>query len=213
MGKKAKNEPEALPTAIANKDTLQRLNFLYQASTHLATVAAASEATPDGPTQPSSLTMLSRTYSKSIKVIGRKTLVRMYVFFFSMDRVFELKSHHSDPTVKRTLCKGCNIVLLAGNTATVRIKRRSGILLYTLISHFSSSFPQSSTHGHLYLFDVPDIPLPSSTSNQNSRASPEWTKLHLSASETHSNSEGATRYLLTAQRPGTCRPPREQDID
>lgn len=47
---------------------------------------------------------LSRAYVSSMKSIGRKTVVKL------------------DPSVKRTICKGCDTLLIPGVTATVRSK-------------------------------------------------------------------------------------------
>jgi len=139
MAKKAKNEAPN-PNSVTNRDILQRLNFLYQASTYLNSLQAGPSRTPQskapvdrstdavhdiaspGTTasskkdkrreqnrrrHPTTYTDLSRSYVQSMKTIGTKTNVRM------------------DPSVKRTLCKGCNIVLVPGSTAAVRIKSSS----------------------------------------------------------------------------------------
>lgn len=95
MAKKSKEEfPN--PNSVSNRDVLQRLNFLYQASTLLGTV----QVPPEEFRQPtlSSLTGkekkeemrrrnklrhstacadLSRTYIKTLKTIGQKTNTRL----------------------------------------------------------------------------------------------------------------------------------------
>ncbi|THH28390.1 hypothetical protein EUX98_g5806 [Antrodiella citrinella] len=65
---------------------------------------------------PSTCADLSRVYVKSIKTIGQKTNVKL------------------DPAVKRTLCKECNVVLVPGATATVRVKASTthgNVMVYT----------------------------------------------------------------------------------
>ncbi|KAJ6625852.1 hypothetical protein B0H10DRAFT_2211724 [Mycena sp. CBHHK59/15] len=105
MAKKNKDEaPNA--SNIVNKDIMQRLNFMYQASVYLSGVL------PVSPPEPSSAPLkrrkksrkmtvhdLSKSYINSMKVVANKTMVKM------------------DPAVKRTLCNGCNIVLVPGSTA------------------------------------------------------------------------------------------------
>ena len=97
MAKKTK-EDVPNPNSVSNRDILQRLNFLYQASALLSTV--------DVPPQPATLPIpatlkgkerkeekrrrnrerhsiapadLSRTYVRSMRAIGQKTNVRMCV--------------------------------------------------------------------------------------------------------------------------------------
>ncbi|KAH8119363.1 Rpr2-domain-containing protein [Phellopilus nigrolimitatus] len=145
MAKKNKDDAPN-PNSIPNRDIIQRLNFLYQASTYLNGLGASqpqagpSNAPPEaakndkGAKQEGSEKLqenaddgtqkgikssdtrkrpgkrkatahdLARSYVKSMKIIGQKTNVKM------------------DPSVKRTLCKGCNTVLMPGVTAKVRVK-------------------------------------------------------------------------------------------
>ncbi|GJE94395.1 ribonuclease P protein subunit rpr2 [Phanerochaete sordida] len=122
MAKKPKDDPPN-PHSVPHRDVLQRLNFLYQASRLLG----AHAAPPPPPTHaplPDTLhgaarrhaarertrarhgtapAELARTYVRNMRAIGQKTNVRM------------------DPSVKRTLCKGCDIVLEPGRTAHVRV--------------------------------------------------------------------------------------------
>ncbi|EIW82870.1 Rpr2-domain-containing protein [Coniophora puteana RWD-64-598 SS2] len=144
MGKKNQDDASSLK-GVQNRDILQRLNFLYQASVFLNNISAAGPSSPQAPDEtdtthdgaeghvppvqdqdvPSSspkprparrrqrkdskrkvmsTSELSRSYVDAMKVIGQKTIVKM------------------DPSVKRTLCKGCNTVLVPGVTARVRVK-------------------------------------------------------------------------------------------
>ncbi|KAJ7747219.1 RNAse P Rpr2/Rpp21/SNM1 subunit domain-containing protein [Mycena metata] len=101
MAKKDKNKDEPPSAAnIVNRDIMQRLNFMYQASRR------AKKA------RKMNVHDLSKAYINSMKTVANKTMVKM------------------DPAVKRTLCNGCNIVLVPGSTATVRVK-------------------SSKTHGHV----------------------------------------------------------------
>ena len=96
MAKKGKDDVPN-PNSVANRDILQRLNFLYQASQVLSNMGAAE---PSGVMQagrekvalmgkaslkkeknrrrhPTTVADLSRTYLQTMKTIGTKTNVRM----------------------------------------------------------------------------------------------------------------------------------------
>ncbi|KII92605.1 hypothetical protein PLICRDRAFT_172677 [Plicaturopsis crispa FD-325 SS-3] len=135
MAKKSKEDTPNV-TGVANRDIIQRLNFLYQASTYLNHISAPPppppHQNPDGQDDTQrespgnkrrrktvSASDLSRAYVKTMKVVGQKAIVRM------------------DPAVKRTLCKGCNTVLVPGSTANVRVRSSSShghIVVYTCLS-------------------------------------------------------------------------------
>ncbi|KAF8483002.1 Rpr2-domain-containing protein [Russula ochroleuca] len=144
MGKKNKG---ALPNPsnIVNRDILQRLNFLYQASVYLESISrkcgesvdtgagpsasdlrppmgatAVGEACPSTPALSKKAARRKRDreqrkgriiraadigqgYVRAMRLIGQKTTTKM------------------DPTVKRTLCRGCDTVLIPGLSATVRV--------------------------------------------------------------------------------------------
>ncbi|KAG5641266.1 hypothetical protein DXG03_005589 [Asterophora parasitica] len=135
MAKKGKDDA---PTAssVANRDIIQRLNFLYQASVYLSTLPSAPSSSDStsllssngsnahATTDDNKVTKgmkgmkdakaakrtvtardLSRTYIDTMKIVGQKTTVKI------------------DPAVKRTLCKGCNLTLIPGSTASVRVKK------------------------------------------------------------------------------------------
>ncbi|OAX44111.1 Rpr2-domain-containing protein [Rhizopogon vinicolor AM-OR11-026] len=128
MGKKNNDIPN--PNSVANRDIIQRLNFLYQASVLLnGMTAGASSQVPCSPCEADdahnrpkkrrrkvvSTADLSRSYVDTMKVVGQKTNVKI------------------DPTVKRVICKGCNIILIPGASSTVRVK-------------------SSTSHGHLIVY-------------------------------------------------------------
>ncbi|OSX66023.1 hypothetical protein POSPLADRAFT_1133002 [Postia placenta MAD-698-R-SB12] len=124
MAKKNKGQDSTVTiNGVANRDILQRLNFLYQASTYLNSIAPHPTDEPitnymgepltckERKTEmrrqqrhPATTSDLSRSYVKSMKIIGQKATVRM------------------DPSVKRTICKKCNTVMVSGTTADVRIR-------------------------------------------------------------------------------------------
>ncbi|KAK0503705.1 RNAse P Rpr2/Rpp21/SNM1 subunit domain-containing protein, partial [Armillaria luteobubalina] len=111
MAKKPKDEtPNA--NSVPNKDIIQRLNFLYQASVYLNSVTSQSPSRR----RRVSTSDLSRSYVSSMKVVGQKTVVKM------------------DPSIKRTICKGCNTILVPGSTVTIRVNKsasRGHVMVYT----------------------------------------------------------------------------------
>ncbi|KDR67589.1 hypothetical protein GALMADRAFT_216431 [Galerina marginata CBS 339.88] len=152
MAKKQKEETPNV-NATANRDIVQRLNFLYQASIYLQSVVPPTPAEKpsykgkerqidekdedemhiiaDQPVSTSKLKIstsrkrrrvdtkntgdLARSYVQSMRIVGQKTTVKM------------------DPSLKRSLCSGCSTTLVAGTTASIRVK-------------------SSPTHGHVVLY-------------------------------------------------------------
>lgn len=98
MAKKNKDsEPVVNLHSVANRDIIQRINFLYQASTYLNSVSQALPASAENvqPQQPApsvkgkskkkqkvrhprNTAELSRSYIGSMRTVGQKTMVRMY---------------------------------------------------------------------------------------------------------------------------------------
>ncbi|KIK69088.1 hypothetical protein GYMLUDRAFT_214065 [Collybiopsis luxurians FD-317 M1] len=139
MGKKQKSDVPN-PSSVSNQDVIQRLNFLYQASVYLnnihsTTTFSKSESTLSLPANnqddSQSKTMnkrrkkivklndLSRNYIETLKTVGTRTTVQL------------------DPSVKRTLCKACNTVLIPGSTASIRTKRlpsHGHVMVYTCMT-------------------------------------------------------------------------------
>jgi ribonuclease P protein subunit RPR2 len=80
------------PNNVSNRDIIQRLNFLYQASVYLNSVGPTSDDAKTDVTNSVkeehkkkkrrrvvvSTTDLSRSYIKSMKIVGQKTTVKMY---------------------------------------------------------------------------------------------------------------------------------------
>lgn len=92
----AKKSKDFIPTVnnVSNRDIIQRLNFLYQASAYLTNISPvsppprtiqASDSRKEKHSKrrlnrhPASSSDLARDYVKSLKIIGQKTNVRMYV--------------------------------------------------------------------------------------------------------------------------------------
>ncbi|KAK0485346.1 RNAse P Rpr2/Rpp21/SNM1 subunit domain-containing protein [Armillaria luteobubalina] len=110
MARKAKDDTPNV-NSVPNKDIIQRLNYLYQASMSLNGVTSQSS-----PRRKRVTTSDSRSYVSSMKVVGQKTVVKM------------------DPSVKRTICKGCNTILVPGSTVTIRANKSAShghVMAYT----------------------------------------------------------------------------------
>ncbi|KAI0675402.1 RNAse P Rpr2/Rpp21/SNM1 subunit domain-containing protein [Trametes maxima] len=150
MGKKNKDqEPVANLNSVANRDIIQRINFLYQASTYLNSLSQSLPPTTDDVKQPptaknrgsvrqkrkkiktlrhpNGTAELSRSYIGTMRIVGQKAMVRM------------------DPSIKRTLCKECDTILIPGPTATVRVKAlpsHGQAVIYTCLTcHTSRCIP------------------------------------------------------------------------
>ncbi|KAG8792511.1 hypothetical protein FRC12_005942 [Ceratobasidium sp. 428] len=111
MGKKNKNKDDDTgpPPTVPNRDLMQRMSFLYQASVCLQNAAAASAQTQsdtrvDGDGGAGEMRRLARKHVKTLKGIASGAVVKV------------------DPSVKRALCKKCCTVLVPGSTASVRVK-------------------------------------------------------------------------------------------
>ncbi|EGG03053.1 uncharacterized protein MELLADRAFT_90488 [Melampsora larici-populina 98AG31] len=142
MAKKNNNTvPAANPNAVPNRDVLQRLNYLHQAAHYFATASHTLPSSQDtrrqgakedtmgskrtserssklihnerrenllkAPIEPvlhAPMSGLSRVMSTSMKAVARKAVVRM------------------DPSVKRSICRSCNLLLLPGHTSVVRLR-------------------------------------------------------------------------------------------
>ncbi|KAI6000664.1 RNAse P Rpr2/Rpp21/SNM1 subunit domain-containing protein [Pisolithus albus] len=98
---------------VGNRDIIQRLNFLYQASALLGTISHSPSPHTPVTCHPAgchqrkrvvTTSELSRSYIDTMKVVGQKTNTKI------------------DPSVKRRLCKNCSLVLVPGVSATVRVR-------------------------------------------------------------------------------------------
>ncbi|KAH9858451.1 RNAse P Rpr2/Rpp21/SNM1 subunit domain-containing protein [Lenzites betulinus] len=175
MGKKGKDqEPVASLNSVANRDIIQRINFLYQASTYLNSISQAGprESNSEGSSalnvgesskgksrkkrkvrHPKDASELSRSYIGSMRQVGQKTMVRM------------------DPSIKRTLCKSCDTVLLPGSTVTVRIMPNSrsygqSVVYKCLTCNTSRRIPAPP------VLDVDALPFPDTAASKDAAPPP-----------------------------------------
>ncbi|KAF8345514.1 RNAse P Rpr2/Rpp21/SNM1 subunit domain-containing protein [Amanita rubescens] len=136
MAKKDK-EPIPNPASIPNKDIIQRLNFLYQASVYLTNLSYDVPPTnvPSGTTSSAlrrrhrgACTSKTKTKNLRSKQSRRRLrtadeLARAYVDTMTM--IGKRATVKMDPSIKRTLCKSCKSVLVPGMSVIVRVKRSS----------------------------------------------------------------------------------------
>ncbi|KAH9978729.1 RNAse P Rpr2/Rpp21/SNM1 subunit domain-containing protein [Lactifluus volemus] len=133
MGKKNKDEAPK-PNNVLNRDILQRLNFLYQASVCMESISRQCNRGPTLDLEGSSEDNSERTTTTPLpKASGRKRpqeqckgrVIRAsdigQGYVRAMRLIGQKATVKMDPTVKRTLCKGCDTVLIPGQSATVRI--------------------------------------------------------------------------------------------
>ncbi|KAG8688043.1 hypothetical protein FRC08_011652, partial [Ceratobasidium sp. 394] len=116
MGNKNKNKDDdgGPPGTIPNRDLMQRMSFLLQASVCLQNAAGAQQGPSAG-----EMRRLARKHVKTLKGIASGAVVKV------------------DPSVKRVLCKKCSLVLVPGSTASVRVKTsgpHGKIVSYTCFS-------------------------------------------------------------------------------
>ncbi|KAG0142821.1 hypothetical protein CROQUDRAFT_216589 [Cronartium quercuum f. sp. fusiforme G11] len=121
------------PNSVPNKDVLQRLNFLHQASHYLATFTTPNTIPKNQikteiikSLNHAPMSGISRILSNTIKPIAKKAVVRMYVFsypFGSLSVFLLISFINRDPSVKRSFCKSCSIILIPGQTSKTKIHK------------------------------------------------------------------------------------------
>lgn len=90
----------SLPRSVPNADLFHTLNYLYQRAHYLATCAAL--------TNRPHLARWNAVAMRQFFALARRAVIRMYVF---------VDLSHSDPEIKRSVCKQCMHLLLEGLTA------------------------------------------------------------------------------------------------
>ena len=106
-----------------------RMNFLYQVAAHLTCLPedpkSSQETTRDEKKQqslaPGTYQDLARVHTRTMRQIGKKLMVKMWDELLSLDfrRTY---MRFRDPSIKRTLCRICNSVLIPGITSRTRVK-------------------------------------------------------------------------------------------
>ncbi|KIL62399.1 hypothetical protein M378DRAFT_81285 [Amanita muscaria Koide BX008] len=120
---KGNKDPIPNISSVQNREIIQRLNFLYQASVYLQNLSQTTLSPASTPKDEDkharkgtqerkrhrqrirTTDELSRAYIDTMLTVGKKTTVKM------------------DPSIKRTLCKRCQSVLVPGLTVSVRVRK------------------------------------------------------------------------------------------
>ncbi|CAG8482597.1 12845_t:CDS:2 [Dentiscutata heterogama] len=129
MGKK--NEPGQ----VIHRELYQRMNFLYQAATLMTTITTSSTTTlaqTNNSINPESIFYDMNELDKSRKNSSinsstntKKSLIPLSRFYIStMKSIGTKQVLRIDPSIKRTLCKKCESVLIPGVTSRIRIKSK-----------------------------------------------------------------------------------------
>ncbi|KAF8637430.1 hypothetical protein AX17_002816 [Amanita inopinata Kibby_2008] len=132
MAKKDKDQAPN-PANVPNREIIQRLNFLYQASVYLTGLSRSRERASSPPSCPSISEEVGgeaegRGVRKKVtKVKKAKTvktahdLARAYTL--TMTSVGKKATVKMDPAIKRTICKSCKTIMVPGLTTSIRVKR------------------------------------------------------------------------------------------
>jgi ribonuclease P protein subunit RPR2 len=154
-GKNGKGVNLAAISNVPNRDIMQRMNFLWQASVYFeglggggdlrGDVAGASTSTRSGGDNDGGLIQekrarrtkkvdgcdLAKMYVRTMNIVGQRTTTKMFVCFFYPSSFlvcsdfFFFSKRKRDPSVKRTLCRGCSSVLVPGISVRIRTRRES----------------------------------------------------------------------------------------
>ncbi|KAH8929294.1 Rpr2-domain-containing protein [Atractiella rhizophila] len=109
---KGKEKGAADPKNVMNKDVLQRLNFLYQASVLFSSLPT-SRSGEESAQEPS----LGKNLKSSTRS-GRKASATPNRLTKEMKEIAKRGTVRMDPNVKRSICKNCFAILIPGNTST-----------------------------------------------------------------------------------------------
>ncbi|KAF7782981.1 hypothetical protein Agabi119p4_2357 [Agaricus bisporus var. burnettii] len=137
-GKNGKGVNLAGINTVPNRDIMQRMNFLWQASVLLEglggsgvgdTGTGTSSGDGDSEVKGGLKTKKART-----KKVNGCDLARMYVR--TMNVVGQRTTTKMDPSVKRTICKSCSSVLIPGISARIRnrpSRQHEHLMIYTCL--------------------------------------------------------------------------------
>ena len=143
MGKKQSETPNI--NNAANKDIIQRLNFLYQASVYLQSLDVDQSRNLHGLAEETgnevcadkkyrrktkrtkrrkTTSDLSRDYIHCMRQVAQKTTVKMCGNLYLKTKGLTEQSVliTSDPSLKRSLCFPCNSALVPGVSVSVRVE-------------------------------------------------------------------------------------------
>jgi len=161
MGKRKEKNSE--PRLIQHREIYQRMNFLYQAATLMTTITA-NISPPPSPTTSTTSTSQQPSVSVqeqvlqqeelSIKPVNLASLGRFYVN--TMKTIGTKQVLRIDPSIKRTICKRCETILLPGATSRIRIKSRPEPHLQIMCTECNASKNYSARKGYKLFSEQPE---------------------------------------------------------
>ncbi|RIA91792.1 RNAse P Rpr2/Rpp21/SNM1 subunit domain-containing protein [Glomus cerebriforme] len=171
MGKKKEKNSE--PRFIQHRELYQRMNFLYQAATLMTTITTSIPQTPNSTQlsllhscseqdqvlqqkEQSKLTRSNDT-TNSINLDNTKNLASLGRFYVNTMKTIGTKQVlRIDPSIKRTLCKRCESILLPGVTSKVRMKSRPEPHLQVMCTECNTSKNYSARKGYQLFSEKPE---------------------------------------------------------
>ncbi|KAK9463996.1 RNAse P Rpr2/Rpp21/SNM1 subunit domain-containing protein [Lipomyces oligophaga] len=131
----------SLTKSVKNKDQYLRTSFLYQASLLLV---RESQTRQDGSEQ---LANLSRICTSQMRAVARKSVLKL------------------DPSIKRTVCKRCDTVLIYGHNCSVHVENMSkkkvlhaDVLIHTcLVCGGQKRYPVGQDRNYITFNDRADV--------------------------------------------------------
>lgn len=169
MAKKPRDEVPN-PNSVSNRDIIQRLNFLYQASVYLNSIDGGKIKANDGDADAAtarkntnkrkrvvSTSDLSRSYIKSMKIVGQKTTVKMCVPSPSTPRSFvglildEIGTHRSNAPCAEAATSSLFPDLLPPSASNVHVVQPTfdPLLTWNLNNSRSNTWTHSDLHMHI----------------------------------------------------------------
>uniref|UniRef100_A0A146ME58 Ribonuclease P protein subunit p21 n=1 Tax=Lygus hesperus TaxID=30085 RepID=A0A146ME58_LYGHE len=146
------------------KETFHRVNFLYQAADLCRQLPGS---------QGKKLMMI---YGSQLTSVCRKTLSRV------------------DVGMKRSICKGCNAILVPGDTAMVRMSKKPESQIVWICTMCGAYRLFNTTPGHKMWRDSPDSVVETIDLNKTEEAPP-TTGNKMQRSEVHKTSEPSAKKM------------------
>ncbi|KAL7424643.1 Ribonuclease P protein subunit p21 [Cryptotrichosporon argae] len=133
--KTAAPRTDVLPPVL-NRDVLQRYNFTYQSSVYLSALGTSSAGAGPSARAPVALPHPAAAQGRQRRAGDAPGVDFAALARGNMRASGRMINHcqvKCDPSVKRTVCKGCAAVLVPGLTSRVRVrtKHRTPTLVYT----------------------------------------------------------------------------------
>lgn len=108
MAKSDTKKNSAPAKKIANRHLHARISYLYQAAHLLDSISKKTATSVEQPLEgPELLLGLSQRVASQIRPVARKAVIKVA------------------PSIKRNICKRCNVLLIPGNSSEIHIENQS----------------------------------------------------------------------------------------